>query len=384
MKSMSMLLACTLAGALIASGPARAYDGSNWSVKAGGHYLSPKGSNGSLDLDDGFGRREIDVDDSAMFTLAVAYHFTEHWSMELFGSAPFQLDMDLEGLGTAEAGMVPLTLGWIYTFNPDGRWRPYLGAGVTAAMFFDEDPSDMKLDDDLGPAAIAGLDFAVTRSWFLNLDVRWIDIDTEAKIREVPGDAFRVAIDPLMVGLMVGYRFGRHEPEYVAAAPVAAAAMAAPEPAAAPPAAGPCADGDGDGVCDVDDKCPNTPAGDTVDRHGCSLVSRLMLFFDFDSAELRPESLRELERVTQFMNQIPEATALIEGHTDSIGTEEYNLGLSERRAKSVYDYLVSRGIDPARLQSLGKGESQPIADNSTEAGRQQNRRVMLIRTDSGR
>jgi OOP family OmpA-OmpF porin len=160
--------------------------------------------------------------------------------------------------------------------------------------------------------------------------------------------------------------------------------MAAPEPAPAPLAAGPCADGDGDGVCDADDKCPNTPAGDTVDRHGCSLVSRLMLFFDFDSAELRPESLRELERVTQFMNQIPEATALIEGHTDSIGTEEYNLGLSERRAKSVYDYLVSRGINPARLQSLGKGESQPIADNSTEAGRQQNRRVMLIRTDSGR
>jgi outer membrane protein OmpA-like peptidoglycan-associated protein len=78
------------------------------------------------------------------------------------------------------------------------------------------------------------------------------------------------------------------------------------------------------------------------------------------------------------------ATALIEGHTDSLGTDAYNLGLSERRAKSVYDYLVSRGVSPGRLQSLGKGESQPIADNSTEAGRQQNRRVMLIRTDSGR
>jgi OOP family OmpA-OmpF porin len=74
---------------------------------------------------------------------------------------------------------------------------------------------------------------------------------------------------------------------------------------------------------------------------------------------------------------------LIEGHTDSKGSDAYNLSLSDRRAKSVYDYLTSRGVDPARLSSIGKGESMPIADNETEEGRQQNRRVMLIRTDSG-
>ncbi len=80
---------------------------------------------------------------------------------------------------------------------------------------------------------------------------------------------------------------------------------------------------------------------------------------------------------------VPFATALIEGHTDSVGSEAYNLALSDRRAKSVFDYLTSRGVDPARLSSVGKGESMPIADNSTAEGRQQNRRVMLIRTDTG-
>jgi outer membrane protein OmpA-like peptidoglycan-associated protein len=108
------------------------------------------------------------------------------------------------------------------------------------------------------------------------------------------------------------------------------------------------------------------------------------VYFDFDSAELRPESITELERVVKFMNDIPTSTAQIVGHTDSIGTEQYNLALSERRAKSVYDYLTSRGVDPSRLQAIGRGEAEPVATNETAEGRQLNRRVMLIRTDGGR
>ena len=131
------------------------------------------------------------------------------------------------------------------------------------------------------------------------------------------------------------------------------------------------------------DKCPNTPAGTKVDKAGCPLEQTLKVLFDFDSAELRPESITELERVVTFMNDVPFATALIEGHTDSVGSDAYNLKLSDRRAKSVYDYLTSRGVDPARLSSIGHGEAKPIADNATDEGRQLNRRVMLIRTDSG-
>jgi len=83
------------------------------------------------------------------------------------------------------------------------------------------------------------------------------------------------------------------------------------------------------------------------------------------------------------MGDVPFATALVEGHTDSVGADAYNLALSDRRAKSVFDYLTSRGVDPARIKSVGKGESEPVADNKTAEGRQENRRVMLIRTDTG-
>jgi OOP family OmpA-OmpF porin len=83
------------------------------------------------------------------------------------------------------------------------------------------------------------------------------------------------------------------------------------------------------------------------------------------------------------MNDVPFATAEIDGYTDSVGTDAYNVKLSDRRAKAVFDYLTSRGVDPARLKSMGYGEANPIADNKTAEGRQQNRRVMLIRTDTG-
>ena len=180
----------------------------------------------------------------------------------------------------------------------------------------------------------------------------------------------------MVYGLHVGYRFGHMIPP----APVAAPVVAPPPP---PPPPAKCVDTDGDGVCDEADKCPGTPAGTKVDSVGCPLEQTLKLLFDFDSAELRPESLTELERVVKFMGDVPFAKAMVEGHTDSVGTEEYNQALSDRRAKAVFDYLSSRGVDPARLSSIGHGELKPIADNTTAEGRQLNRRVMLIRTDSG-
>jgi OOP family OmpA-OmpF porin len=168
------------------------------------------------------------------------------------------------------------------------------------------------------------------------------------------------------------------------AAPEPAPAPAAEPPPPPPPPPPPApADADGDGVTDDLDKCPGTPAGTKVDKVGCPLEQTLKLLFDFDSAELRPESITELERVVKFMGDVPFATTLIQGHTDSVGGDAYNLALSDRRAKAVFDYLSSRGVDPARVKSEGKGEAEPIADNKTAEGRQENRRVMLIRTDSG-
>ncbi len=101
------------------------------------------------------------------------------------------------------------------------------------------------------------------------------------------------------------------------------------------------------------------------------------ILFDFDSAELRPASRDNLQKLAKTLNEYPETIIRVEGHTDSVGEPDYNQRLSERRAQSVTDYLVSLDVDRSRLESLGYGESQPITSNSSEAGRQQNRRVEM-------
>jgi len=318
---------------------------------------------------------------------------TPHIGTELLVAWPFTHGLDLDTGGrpldrVAHVDVLPPTLSLNWHFNPNGLVRPYIGAGVNYTLFSGEETtgalngSSLKLDDSIGAAGQIGLDVGAPDSnWFWNLNVRYIDISTDAELSipgEGSGDLGSVDINPMVYGVHVGYKFG-------APAPVAAPAPA-PAPVVAPPPPPPpakCADTDADGVCDEADKCPGTPAGTKVDSVGCPLEQTLKLLFDFDSAELRPESLTELERVVKFMNDVPFAKATVEGHTDSVGTETYNQALSDRRAKAVFDYLSSRGVDPARLSSVGFGELKPIADNETAEGRQLNRRVMLIRTDSG-
>jgi OOP family OmpA-OmpF porin len=100
-------------------------------------------------------------------------------------------------------------------------------------------------------------------------------------------------------------------------------------------------------------------------------------FFDFDKSVLKPEGRQLLQQVAQQASTIDLETIIAVGHTDSIGTEQYNQKLSERRAASVKAYLVSLGIDPNRIYTEGKGELQPIASNKTKEGRAQNRRVEI-------
>ena len=101
------------------------------------------------------------------------------------------------------------------------------------------------------------------------------------------------------------------------------------------------------------------------------------IFFGFDSDSLLTESLVELDRVTEFLRTNPTVSVEISGHTDSIGSSSYNLRLSERRAQSVVEYLLGRGIDAGRLTYKGYGANQPVASNDTEEGRARNRRTEL-------
>lgn len=100
--------------------------------------------------------------------------------------------------------------------------------------------------------------------------------------------------------------------------------------------------------------------------------------FDFNSASLKPGFLPTLNKVAGILGRYTSTTVTVIGHTDSIGSEAYNQALSERRARSVMNYMTDRGINPARLNAVGRGESQPRATNATEAGRQLNRRVEIL------
>ncbi|KAA0014659.1 OmpA family protein [Billgrantia pellis] len=103
--------------------------------------------------------------------------------------------------------------------------------------------------------------------------------------------------------------------------------------------------------------------------------------FAFDSAEIRPEAHRTLDEVATTLRENPDLRVRIEGHTDSIGSAQYNQDLSQRRADSVRDFLVSRGIEERRMTTRGFGEENPVATNETDAGRQQNRRVEIVNWD---
>lgn len=108
-----------------------------------------------------------------------------------------------------------------------------------------------------------------------------------------------------------------------------------------------------------------------------TLTFRSEMFFDVDSALLKPGANDELYRVATVLNQYPQTTILVAGHTDSTGTESYNQQLSERRADVVKNSLAGNGVNPRRIRTVGYGESQPVAGNDTEAGRQMNRRVVV-------
>jgi outer membrane protein OmpA-like peptidoglycan-associated protein len=102
------------------------------------------------------------------------------------------------------------------------------------------------------------------------------------------------------------------------------------------------------------------------------------VLFDTGKAQLNPGSARKLDQLAQFLNDHPERRVQIDGFTDSVGTDSYNLDLSQRRADSVKSSLATRGIDPNRIESQGYGKGFPVADNADSGGRQLNRRVEVV------
>jgi outer membrane protein OmpA-like peptidoglycan-associated protein len=122
--------------------------------------------------------------------------------------------------------------------------------------------------------------------------------------------------------------------------------------------------------------------GATVTRVGEGLVVTFEsgLLFDFDSDQLREASKSNLDNLAKSLSSFGDSNLLLVGHTDNTGTDSYNLDLSRRRAAAVASYLISRGVPGARMETAGRGETEPIAPNDTDADRQKNRRVEVAIT----
>ncbi|MBO4708069.1 MAG: OmpA family protein [Elusimicrobiaceae bacterium] len=106
-----------------------------------------------------------------------------------------------------------------------------------------------------------------------------------------------------------------------------------------------------------------------------SVILNNDILFQYGKTDLSKESKQTLDKAVELLNQIPNRTLVIQGHTDSVGSDEYNMELSEQRAKRVYDYMMGQGLQIKEVSYKGFGEAKPVADNNTKEGRQANRRV---------
>lgn len=141
-------------------------------------------------------------------------------------------------------------------------------------------------------------------------------------------------------------------------------------------------DSDGDGVMNENDICPGTPEGFEVNGVGCMLpviMEERFVHFQFDESFIEKKFYDEIDAFGRFMERHDEAMLVLSGHTDSIGTEKYNQGLSKRRVGSVFDYLMENfNIRKEQVEKHWHGENYPIAKNTTPFGRRENRRVEML------
>ncbi len=134
-------------------------------------------------------------------------------------------------------------------------------------------------------------------------------------------------------------------------------------------------DSDGDGVPDYKDECPDTPKGAPVNIVGCWILKGIN--FGYNKADIKPQYYGLLDENIKVLQMNPNLIVEIQGHTDSIGSQEYNQPLSEQRAESVKNYFILKGVSMKRIFTRGFGKLAPIASNETEEGRAQNRRIEI-------
>ena len=357
-KNLAVLIALSLGAATV---QAQDYP-TNW-------YIAP--SLGVVSTDDD---RFVDHDATEVIGLGFGRLIAPNSSLEFgFDYILRDFDDDSAFVGDTRSLAVNASLRHFFT---DWSWRPYVMAGLGMSYNRAEDQLVGGTIDGWDPIAQVGLglqhacgddmQFRTELSYRADYDNHSVPGKSDF------GDLF------LTAALMFGGGGGS-----VASAPTAVDPASVPaEPMAETPPVAPT-DGDNDGVLDADDKCPDSKPGEVVGPDGCPLAVVIDLRgvnFAFDKSELTAESVAILDQAVDVLNRYPAMKVEVAGHTDAIGTDAYNQGLSERRAKAVYDFLTGKGIDASRLSGPnGYGEAQPIDSNDNADGRARNRRTELVK-----
>jgi len=290
-----------------------------------------------------------------------------------FGIYPFKnfaLEYEADVTKTSSSLLGDLTawnnrIDGIFYFAMSQKLKLLAGGGWTGTRYY----SDTTLNEfDSGGNAVVGFKYCFSDKWAMRTDVN-------ADFKD-PSDQTLSGERTRTYNVRLGFsRFlggpSRNSPCYIAPPPPPPAPVyVAPVPAPAPPPPPPM---------------PPTPVvQETPQQQPAPVPARRDLLtlrgnaFEFDKSSLTAGAKDTLQRVVTTLKNFPDAKIEIQGHTDWIGTETYNQALSERRANSVRDYLVSQGIAWSRITTIGYGETRPIATNDTAEGRAENRRVVII------
>jgi OmpA-OmpF porin, OOP family len=274
-----------------------------------------------------------------VYGVRLGYDWTDNWATE----AVFDYVWAQLKTSDSELDAYSYRLDILYNFMPHSKVVPYLavGGGGETLRYFHDDVTDGTFN------AGGGVKFFVTDNVALRADVRYLlDFSDPTTYHNWEYSA----------GLT--FLFGGKKPAVAAAsAESTPVAEAAPQAATSP---------------------DQVPAAEPTPGHYKYCVT-MHVEFDIDRALIRPEYRDEIAKVGDFMKKYPTTTAVIEGHTDNVGTYNHNMELSQRRAESVVNYLVENfGIDRSRLVAKGYGFTRPVADNATDEGRQKNRRIEAI------
>lgn len=343
-------------------------------------YIAPMGSYAIADKD------RLNSDDGIGGTLAIGFPMTEAFALEVRGSY-----LDYGRRDFCDRNL--LGLGVTCETKKDTVWGAGAGvnwylAGTTMGPYLH---ADVMGGEHTQYNAGLGWDIPLFDFASIRAEALW-HIEKPKDENDVSSD-FHEALFNLGVRIPLGAKKAAPPPP----PPPPVAVVPAPPP---PPVCSDGIDNDGDGAIDFPaDKgctdandmdeynpiCKAPGPGEPMTLEGCAVGDTIVLqgvTFEFDKARLTPNAKIILDGVAGALEKRPDIKVEIGGHTDSKGSDAYNLSLSDKRSKSVKDYLVSKGIATGRMTTRGYGESMPVADNNTDEGRELNRRVELKVTES--